>query len=132
MNKKQREAIAAYVREIADLVELRDWTFDLNWEPLPNDVQGAMFPTFGQKRPTIRFGTDFLEVGPERQRHIIVHELVHCHLEPSTNLIDNTLPDLLGSTAYRIFDDAFVQDLEFATDALATALAKHLPLPPEL
>ena len=113
---------------MADEMELRDWTIVLSDKPAPEDALGYVKVTYGRKLATIDLTPDFRDCDLEEQRHTVVHELVHCHLEPATNMVLNDLEEPLGKQADQIFWEGFKRQNEYAVDALASAIAKHMPL----
>lgn len=127
LNDRDRLTLSRYIRAIADEVELRDWTIELAENPAPADSQGHIHVTYGRKLATLSVGRGFRELTAAEQRQTIAHELVHCHFEPAANMVLNDLEQWLGKQADQIFFDGFKRQMEYAVDALATALAKRLP-----
>lgn len=119
-----------YVRDIADEVGLRDWRFDVKGEP-GDDAYARCEPVDGQRYAVLRFGSDFEKLEPERRRAVVVHELVHCHTASLQSQVESDLAPHLGPSVDRMFFDSFRRNVEYAVDAVAEALAIHLPLPPE-
>jgi len=128
MTARDRKALNLYIRSVADEMELRDWTIRLLDTPAPTDALGHMTETYGRKVAEIQVCADFRERDAEEQRHTIAHELVHCHLASPTNMVLNDLEKELSDTADRIFWASYKRQIEYSTDALASAIAKHLPL----
>jgi len=128
MTKRDQKELLRYIRWVADELELRDWTLTLLDTPAPADALGHMSETYGRKVAEIQVCSDFRNLDAEQQRHTIVHELVHCHLASPTNMVLNDLEEELSDTADRIFWSGYKRQIEYSTDALASALAKHLPL----
>ena len=127
--KKQRKLLRAYVRWVADSMELRDWSITLVYDPPADDNCLAHVKcVYGRKIATITFPRDFFDCSPERQRHAITHELVHLHFSglewQYNNLSDRVAPDVFHAIWGGLQDQ-----LEFAVDAMASAVAKHLPMP---
>lgn len=121
-----------YIREMADLMGLRDWRFDLNYYPPTDDGAFAeIAPDDGKQSATIRFGADFPTYDREQQRAIVVHELVHCHLDLIQQQARKDLPRLLGQPAYDAFFPSFVRGIERGVEGIAQAWAVTLPLPPK-
>lgn len=127
--KRQRTALREYARWMANELELRDWTINLVYEPAADDDAMAQVTcTYGRKFVTIKLAADFFQFSLEKQRQAIVHELLHCH----TSGIEWQYNNLGGHIAPDVFSVCWggIRDqVEFATDAMADALAKHLPLP---
>jgi hypothetical protein len=129
VRKRERRDLEAYARRVADEMGLRDWEIAVGEQPCENGNAAAVACTYGRKHALIEVGRDFRDDTAEEQRHYIVHELVHCHLEAADNMVEQDLEFALGAHADRVFSDGFKRQLEYGIDALATALAPHLPLP---
>lgn len=121
MADHRKRAFAPYFRRLADLMALRDWTILVSDDPPSTDGLASVAPTFGRKLATIRLSEPFLAGTPEEQRHVCVHELIHCHLDPAWEIATDAMPGAV--------EPAFRRMAEYATDGLAEALARHLPLP---
>ena len=135
MKKKHRKAFGYYVRWIADEMGLRDWRFEIEWrEPEEVDeveghVRGASCePVPGRRVATLGFGEHLREVDPEDLRETVVHELIHCHLAALWAQLRQDLLNPLGQETYNAFIASSERNMEFGVDALAAALAKHMPL----
>lgn len=128
MKKKERKTLCRYIRWVANELELRDWTIELLRAPAPADSLGYVHITYGRKLAEIRLSSDFRTRHPEDQRHTIVHELVHCHLESAHNMIFNDLEEFLGKQTDQVFYNGFKRQVEYGVDALASAIAKRLPV----
>lgn len=128
MNDHEWGVVEGYVRTIANVVELRDWTITVSREPAPKGCSGHVEITYGRKLATISLDSSFRGRSREDQRQTVVHELVHLHLESAANMVQNDLEQWLGKQADQIFYDGFKRQMEYGVDALADALAKHLPL----
>lgn len=123
--------IGTYLRDVADYLELRDWHFDMPHEPCDDDAHAMVRVTYGQKHARVYFCSDFLSVRPIRQRHVVVHELIHCHFDPSHSFLEKVLFEghVLGGQAWVTLEAGHRQHLEFGVDAMASAAAKALPIP---
>ncbi len=109
-------------------MELRDWRICLLPEPAEDDSCGQIKVIYGRKVAEMRVNSRFREYTLENQRDTIIHELVHCHLESPCNMVQNDLEALLGSATDGVFWEGYKRQMEYAVDALAKAIAKHLPL----
>lgn len=113
-----------YVRELADRMQLRDWTISV----VPNEPPGEkaladILRTKGRRDARLRLSEQFLRESEEEQRDTIVHELIHMH----GAVVDSFLVDKLN-------DDwqTFSTLREYETDALAAAVASLMPLPSDI
>jgi hypothetical protein len=129
VNRKQKDTLGAYVRWVANELGLRDWTFELVWEPPEEEnAVASVQPTEGRKVAVVKFCSDFLELKPEDQRNCVVHELIHCHHVGATDMVRLDLLKHLSQQSYEIFWGGFVRQIEYMTDGLAEAFAPHMPL----
>jgi hypothetical protein len=115
-------ALAPYVRRLADLLELRDWHLELKYSPPEDSSQATIFLTNGRKRADLHLCYEFFDMTPEEQRQCLCHELVHCHFGAVGFMVEEEN----DAKTYR----AFVRLLEYGIDAMADAIAPHMPLPP--
>jgi hypothetical protein len=130
VTKRDRKALADYVRLVADEMGLRDWEIRLAEHPAEPGKCASVEIVYGRKFATLEVPDTFKsEQTPEDQRDSVVHELVHCHLESMANMVQNDLESLLGRPADSLFFAGFTRQYEYGVDGLAGALAKHLPLP---
>lgn len=128
MTDRDWEALSRYVRWVANAMELRDWTLDLQRRPCDRGAIASIHPTFGRKVADIYFDEHFRTLVPEVQRHTVVHELIHCHLEPAANMVYKDLEEQLSKPADQIFWNGFNRQIEYGVDALANVIAAHMPL----
>lgn len=127
--KGKQDRWTRYVEDLADALELRDWKIVFHLEPPSDpDAIGHCLPAYGRKVATIRVTPD---LDREELRHTIVHELLHCHTDPAVQLVQQDLEELIEERVDRTFWFSFRRAFEYGVDGIATALAKHLPLPPE-
>lgn len=123
-----RDELGKYVREMADLCGLRDWTVRVDMDPCDEDNAGECRVIYGRKYGIVRVSHDWAEKPPEELRNTIIHELLHMHCEPMMWAVNNVQVPL-GSVAFGILDGSFRDALEVAVDSIATAWAETLPLP---
>jgi len=129
MTKKDRKELGKYIRWIADAVELRDWTIELEHDPPKSeDSFAAIFPVYGRKVAHLYVCEDIREHDLPMTRHCIVHELVHLHLAALQNQAERDLENVLSGGEEHMFFQSFKRNLEYSVDGLSSALAKHLPL----
>lgn len=128
MKKRDRRALAAYIRSVADAMGLRDWEIRLSDDWAKDDVAATIRAAHGRKFAKVSVARGFRNESPEDQRDTIVHELIHLHLEPAADMVYRDLEKLLGRPADAVFTNAFDRNLEYGIDGLACALARHMPL----
>jgi hypothetical protein len=117
----RRARWAPYVRQLADILHLRDWRIEV-YEEAPSDstATASCEPVTGRKFGVIRLSESFLTDGKVDQRHTLTHELLHCHLGPMTRLLE----------AHDTFNPAVRLAMEYCVDGLTDAIAPLLPEPP--
>ena len=116
----RRQKWMPYVRQLADLMALKDWQVTIH-EDLPSDGGFASVdPPHGRKITNLRLSEEFLNDTSEIQRQTVVHELVHCLQAPFLRSLE-----VEGCER-----PAVKLAMEYATDAIADGWAPFLPLPP--
>jgi hypothetical protein len=126
----RRRAYGPYFRALADLMGLRDWTFELKDGPSDEpDHAAAIQCVYGRRLGHIFLADAFLDADPAERRATAVHELLHAHFAGMHNLLHNERREgAVSDTLFRAYDLA----MESGIDAVAEALAPHLPLPDEV
>lgn len=124
MPDPRKEALAPYLRALADLMGLRDWTVGINHEPPDPRHLAECDARFGRKIAWIHLSEAFLNAPPDRQRQTLGHELLHAH----TAHLEHLMHGELTEPGYR----AFTLALEYAIDGIAEEWAKSLPLPDQV
>ena len=125
---KLHGTFSAYVRLLADCLDLRDWDIITKIGDIDADTLATCEATYGQRRARICITDTWQNLSPVDLRSTIVHELIHCHLGPLGHLIDNVASNTFKKQAEKVFDAAYTLEMEHATDAIACAVAKYLPL----
>lgn len=137
MTKRDRAALGKYLRDLADKLELRDWTVLLEvGEPGgPHDARpdgktwgASSESTPGQRKVTVTLPENCREWSAENLRQTAAHELIHAHLAPLSEMWRVDLHPMLSRDVYYLFNDNATRWLEFAVEAMADATAPHLPL----
>lgn len=129
-----RDRLGNYVRELADLMGLRDWTFDIPpYPPVPTVHEGhrALASTdiaYGRRVATICFADDWAKWRRSDLRNTVVHELVHCHfvvVQWQTDLAES----YMSNGEWAMYANGARTAMELHVDAVASAWAETLPLP---
>ena len=118
----RRQRWLPYVRQIADTIGLKDWAIKLPDELPAGDAIASVYPCAGRKIGTLRLSEDFLDYPPEKQRQVLVHELIHCHAATYIRAVEIRTDK----------DPVLTLLMEYMTDGLADGFAHLLPLPPRV
>lgn len=138
--KGKKKRLDRYIRHMADLMGLRDWTLYVTVSAnIPGDNHryqegeggGSAAIPHARKIITITLPDDWMHQRPEELRQTIVHELMHAHSEPMTWAFNNVQSVVGGNTLFDVLDCAFDDAHEMMVDSVATAWAESLPLPVE-
>ena len=118
-----------YVRLLASRMGLGDWKITMG-KALPADGPdlARIDISYGRKRAVLHLSLGVKEIARVDQRHTLVHELIHCYLEP-VRLASLNWTSQLGAKAAQMAVESVHYNVEFAVDAMATAWAPCLPLP---
>lgn len=136
MRSKDQEALAEYIRDCADALELRDWTTLLTvGEPErprgradDKQWQATSESTPGRKLVVITMAPDCRQWRRKALRSTVAHELIHAHFANLTEMTRHDLYPHLRQDVYELFDSNFTRWLEYGIDAMADVAAKQLPL----
>lgn len=133
MSRKDFARYGQYVRDRADNLGLRDWTFTLKHVALdPDDDALAMIETtYGRRFATITLGYHFHTEKPEIQRHTVVHELLHVWFDQVELPVreGEAIWALVGKPAGKVLFHQVRNAVEHGVDAIATAISDGFPLP---
>ena len=125
MTDPRKQSFGPYLRALADLMGLRDWTVTLDDQPTDGAGNFAEASTMaGRKHLKVAVSERFLDLPPEEQRSTMVHELIHAH----GAAMDHMLCDVLDSDAR----PAYKLLMEYMVDGIAEEWARSLPLPSEV
>lgn len=133
------EALADYVRSIADQMRLRDWTLFVSDDPADDpkdegidDSRCATFAgTLGRRHANIWVNAEYWRgATPEERRQTIVHELIHAHEHGAREVVINAVSGYARRHA-EILLAIYDVEAEYAIDTLAGVIAEGMPLPPE-
>jgi hypothetical protein len=117
----RRQRWAPYVRQLGDILRLKDWRLEVSEEqPSGADAIASCAPVSGRKYAVIRLAECFLTDATAEQRHTLTHELLHCHFAPMMRLLEAT----------ESFGAAEKLTMEYFVDGMADAIAPLLPMPP--
>jgi hypothetical protein len=88
-----RDRIEPYLRELADLVGLRDWRILVSDDPPEHPEHAACIDVrYGLKVAVVSFHPQWAESEPEQFRNTCCHELLHAHVNhvrwPLNNVAD--------------------------------------------
>jgi hypothetical protein len=133
-----RDQLANYLRDMADLLGLRDWKLYLSSDPPPaskerdlgpgEEVAGQCSVVHASKRATIWVSDNWAERDLSDVRETIVHELMHCHMAPIGWCVNNVY-SVARSTEAGIIVSEVDDAEEVAVEGIAAAVARLLPLP---
>jgi hypothetical protein len=115
----RRQRWLPYVRQIADTIGLRDWQVFIDEDTPREENIASCYPCEGRKIATVRFSESFLMSSPFKQRHAVVHELIHNHLAPYMYAVEKKTSN----------DPVLGMLMEYGVDGLADGFAHLLPLP---
>ncbi len=83
---------------------------------------------WGRRSAHITYSPEIFKLDAEEQRYIVVHEFVHIPFYGVTQLVEATIPPLVGKLAWEAFQPGLTKTEEDATDAFAHAIAGFFPL----
>lgn len=128
-SEAQFRSMAQYVIDRAQELGLRDWRIEVERQGRTGErVLAHAEVTYGRRCITITLGELFWEESAEDQRDTVVHELLHAHLDGPAAVVRD-MGQQLGDFISSVLEDNHKRQTELACDAIATAIARHFPLP---
>lgn len=117
------------------MLELRDWTIKVAVGDVedPNHPDGWKWKATSESVPGckivhVTFADDVRDWSLEGLRQTVAHELIHAHLAPLVEMLRADLNGVLEQQAYVLFNRGATRWLEYAVEAFAEAMDRHLPL----
>jgi Fe-S-cluster formation regulator IscX/YfhJ len=97
-----RHQLGEYLRDMANLMGLRDWVVRLQ-EGNPDDDEHAACAqmVYGRKVIGIQFRDGWEEWDPRELRQTVAHELLHAHINPLAFNTLNQFGPIISKRAYR-------------------------------
>jgi hypothetical protein len=124
--------LARYVRMIADLFGLREWELLISDQRCDDDTLADTETIYGQRIARFRFNAKWQEWAVEDLRSTIVHELLHVHTEPTSELLADVAGASMDEKTAAALTAALSYSLERAVDQIAVAIAPYFPLPEDV
>jgi hypothetical protein len=117
-----------YLRQLADLLGLRDWHITLSRAHSAHDVFAAVRVDRQKDEATVHLNDTWHGFTPEQQRQTLVHELLHCHTTRLHRVVTR-LGYLIDGPAMEYVKQAHDEEEEIVVQRLARVIAPYLPLP---
>lgn len=129
MTNAEMRYLEGYLLKLARLLRIRNWAFRVMHHPLDTDDSAIakVEPIPHRCIADIKLCWNFAQYPPEAKRQVLVHELLHCVIEPMIAIPRMSLCSQLGQPAYDVFWEVFRQQMEYAVDHLADVIAPHMP-----
>jgi len=132
--KKHIEAwMLRYVNTMKRMMHLSDWTVLMQNEPCSPDCLAETDVITGQHLAKMFLSKTYTKDTPENLRATIIHELLHCHLAPiselSVEILKPLAEDLGGSRVIKSAINGIEYETERSIDAISEAIAPYFPLP---
>ena len=132
--KKHMEAwMLRYVILLKKMLHLSDWTIVMQNEPCSSDCLAETDVITGQHLAKMYLSKAYTKDTPENLRATIIHELLHCHLSPISELSEEILKPLAdelgGSRVIKSAINGIEYETERSIDGISEAIAPFFPLP---
>jgi hypothetical protein len=128
MTEDAKRVLINYVREIANRMGMKDWSFDISArDPLSGAI--ASTEVWGDSNTaTLWIGKTFWKYGPRMQREVICHELLHWHTDKFYRNAREVYRNVLGREAFELSLASLRQMHELTVDGIASAWAREFPM----
>jgi len=121
-------ALSRYVRAVADAIGLRDYEVEVEHRPTSDNSLGECDVSAYRRSLRLRVCAEFRDLDPQKQRHVIVHELVHAHFSGLDSVIRG-VERWMPESAFEMFYESYDREQERGVDAVAVCLCNAAPLP---
>ncbi|MFH2072364.1 MAG: hypothetical protein ABIJ75_05875 [Actinomycetota bacterium] len=128
MSPDQRAWLEKYIAAVQEVLYLGHWRIIISDVPADPNTYAQIKPTVCRDAAVLKVADDLLGNPPDVIRDSIVHELIHCIMEPIRWVMINGTNELSRSAAV-IHEENHHDAMELATDRLARAVAPAAPLP---
>ncbi len=119
LTSKQRISLEKYFVRMAQEMGLQGWRYTFIDERCGENAYAEIRGNpDGLREANVLFCQEWRTLDRDRRRHVIVHELFHCHLSMIDNHAD-TLEDSLGALVWHHWARAFAMSVEQAVDHMA-------------
>ena len=116
-----------YIRQLGDLLLLRDWELDLSREGTNDWAEIKVSDV--ENQATVKLGADWVQHTPDEQREFLVHELLHVHTDRIHRLMSQLAEQWSENSACQFAKEAHRKETEIVVNTLARIIAPMLPLP---
>ena len=122
-----------YVNSLKKTLHLSDWSILIQNEPCSPDALAETDVITGQHLAKMYLSKNYGKDTPENIRSTIVHELLHCHLSPiselSVEILKPLADELGGSRVIKSAINGIEYETERSIDSISEAIAGFFPLP---
>lgn len=137
VSKRKEKHIEAwvlrYVVSLKKLLRLSDWNIVVQNEPCASDSFAEIDVITAQHLAKMYLNKSYKKESPESVRATIVHELLHCHLSPISELSREILKPLAEELGGNRVIKSAINGIEYETersiDGIAEAISVYFPLP---
>jgi hypothetical protein len=127
LTDEQRDYLAGWVREVADMLALRDWRIFVSPFDAEKDSHATSWIANRYDEQWIAVGRRFFDESPDERRETLMHELLHPHFYRVTRLGFDLVERELGTRTEAVIETAVEVAEELAIDRLARAIAGFFP-----
>jgi len=125
--------VLRYVVSLKKLLHLTDWNIVVQNEPCASDSFAEIDVITAQRLAKMYLNKAYKKDSPESIRATIVHELLHCHLSPISELSREILKPLAEELGGNRVIKSAINGIEYETersiDGIAESIVMYFPLP---
>jgi hypothetical protein len=125
------EAVYGYCRAVGNILKLQDWRIIVNCEKPEEEFLAISFCVEGQHKVILKFSDEFFTITSEEQKIVVIHELLHAHLDELGEILRVDLGDLkaMSKREYELLYGMHKRQAEYITETLANAFAPFIDNP---
>lgn len=125
--------VQRYVNKLKNMTGLSNWTIKVSAQPSSAGSLAETEVVYAQNLAVIQFHKDFRKDSPEDFRATVVHELLHCHFAPMSEVISDILQPEPDDPKSKGIHKSVIAVIEYETerviDGISESIGKWLPTP---
>ena len=117
-----------WLTDAQSTLQLSHWRLSVARDASDVDAWADIDPHAQNLTAELRLSHDFWRQDAERQRLVLIHELLHLATARTDRVVE-TLEEPLGKIAWAVYSPQYEDASERMIDHLATVICQQLPLP---
>lgn len=127
LSNEERDAVQAWVDRAKPMLGLPHWSIKVTRHKSDKGALATSFVRDHADESFIALPDSLVDVDPSELRQTLTHELLHCHLQPLTRLVEDLIEHELGKRTEAVIETSISHVEERTIERMAAAIACFLP-----